>query len=534
MRIQRMRMCVGLFLSAICLASCGQVVDDSTTLHRGNRIEPLTLDPHVAVIMDERNIVSDLFVGLYEASPEGAPQLALARSVDVSDDGLVWTFEMRETVWSDGIALTAHDVIAGLQRNLDPNTRNQYPSPLFMLKNAEAVNRGTIPVEALGATALDDYTVQLELGYPAPYLPSVLMFWAQPAPRHAIVEFGDDWMRPENLVSNGPFSLVEWRTNNFIHVTANPTYFEAGEVCLSDVFYYPTVDTAAAERRVRTGELDVNREFDATRLEFLRENYPDLVRMSPGLNVNEITLNTTAAPFDDIRVRQAMSMAIDRRFIAEQVLAGADAPVWRVVPPAVTGTDDDVGMHFAGEAMDTRREQARILLEEAGYGPDNPLHFSLYFHRGGGWPRIVPVIQADWALIAPWVEVELLGRDTQLHYDALRTGDFQAGSGGWIPDFDDPYAYLLQWETRAADMNYTRWQSTQYDEWVDAAVNSSDPAERETLYGQAEQLVIDEVAMIPIYRINTKNLVGPRVTGWIANPVAINRSRWLCVDGAAE
>jgi len=534
MRIQQMIRPVGLVLSMACLASCGQAVDDSTTLHRGNRIEPLTLDPHVAVIMDERNIVSDMFVGLYEANPEGAPQPALAETVDISDDGLIWTFSMRRTVWSDGEPVTAHDVVAGLRRNLDPNTRNQYPSPLFMLENAEAVNQGRMPVESLGASALDDYTVQLELGYPAPYLPSVLMFWAQPAPRHAIAEFGEDWMRSENLVSNGPFSLVEWRTNNFIHVTANPTYYEAEDVCLSDVYYYPTVDTASAERRVRTGELDTNREFEATRLEFLQEHNPDLIRMSPGLNVNEITLNTTVAPFDDVRVRQAMSMTIDRQFIADQVLAGADAPVWRVVPDAITGTDASVGMHFAGEQMEMRRQQARALLEEAGYGPDNPLTFSLYFHRGGGWPRIVPVIQADWALIAPWVQVELLGRDTQLHYDALRAGDYQAGSGGWIPDFDDPYAYLLQWETRAADMNYTRWQNPQYDAWVDAAVNSSDPATRELLYGRAEQLVIDEVAMIPIFRINTKNLVGPRVTGWIANPVAINRSRWLCVDGAAD
>jgi oligopeptide transport system substrate-binding protein len=533
-KIQNLMRCVGAFVSTICLASCGQPIDDSSTLHRGNRIEPLTLDPHIAVIMDERNIVSDLFVGLYEAGPEGTPQPALARSVEVSEDGLIWTFAMRETVWSDGAPVTAHDVVAGLQRNLDPNTRNQYPSPLFMLKNAEAVNQGRMPVEALGATALGDYTVQLELGYPAPYLPSVLMFWAQPAPRHAIEQFGDDWMRPENLVSNGPFRLVEWRTNNFIHVTANTSYYEAEQVCLSDVYYYPTVDTASAERRVRTGELDANREFDATRLAFLEENNPDLVRMSPGLNVNEITLNTQAPPFDDVRVRQAMSMSIDRQFIADQVLAGADAPVWRVVPEAISGTAETVSMGFADDPMEVRRDFARGLLEAAGYGPENPLRFSLYFHRGGGWPRIVPVIQADWALIAPWVEVELLGRDTQLHYDALRAGDYQAGSGGWIPDFDDPYAYLLQWESRAADMNYTRWQSDQYDEWVDAAVNSADPAMREDLYGRAEQLVIDEAAMIPIFRINTKNLVGPRVTGWVANPVAINRSRWLCVDGGSD
>tara|TARA_R110002073_G_scaffold18859_5_gene69636 strand:- start:1051 stop:2649 length:1599 start_codon:yes stop_codon:yes gene_type:complete len=521
-----------LVITLAILAACSEPADDNgTTLHRGNRLEPLTLDPHVAIIMDERTIINDMFVGLYEAGPDGRPVLGLAESVDVSEDGRVWTFHLREANWSDGTAITAGDVVFGLQRALDPLTRNQYPSPLFAIENAQDIAEGRSAVGALGARVVDDLTVEMRLEYPAPFLPSILMFWGQPVPRQTIETYGDAWIRADNIVVSGPFQLVEWRSSDFIHLAANPAFYDADEVCLTDIFYYPTVDTSAAERRVRNGELDLNVEFLGTNMDFLRNRYPEIVEIGQGLYVRDITFNTTRAPFDDARVRRALSMAIDRDFIADEVLAGADDPLYRLVPDGIAGRVEGPRMGFADDSMEDRRVEAARLLREAGFGPDNPFSVVLQYQPAAGWPRIAPVVQQDWAMIAPWVSAIVEVQDSQIHYDAMRAGDYQAATAAWVPDFDDPYAYLLQYESRAGEVNYSRWNNAEYDRLVDTALNTADVDARAHMLAEAEQIFLDAAPTAPIFVESNKQLVGTRVTGWVTNPSSINQSRWLCVNG---
>ena len=516
------------------LAGCGGQADDSAALHRGNRLEPLTLDPHRAHIMDERTIVSDLFVGLYQPGPDARPVLALAETADVSADGLTWTFTLREANWSDGTPITADDVVYGLQRTVDPETRNQFPSPVFMIENAAEIAAGEAPVASLGAAAPDGSTVVLTLEYPAPYLPSALMYWGQPAPRHAIEAHGEDWIQPDNIVVSGPFILEEWRSNFFIRLAANPQFYDAEDICLEEVFFYPTTETASAERRVRNGELDLNPEFLGANLARLRRDHPEMTRMAPSFTWRNVTLNTAAEPFDDVRVRRALSLAVDRDFIADDVLGGADTAAWRVIPEGLAGRREGVGLDFRDQLLEARREEARALLQAAGYGPDNPLRFTFHHTPTAGWPRVAPVLQQHWSLIADWVSAEILVRDSQLHYDAMRAGDFQAGASGWVPDFDDPFAYLMQWETAAGEINYSRWTDPAYDALIAEAQMTADTEARADLLAQAEQLFLDGGAAIPVFIENSRNLVGPRVTGWEVNPVPINPSRWLCVDGVED
>lgn len=524
----RMGRLIGLLGLLASLAACGGAPDEGVTIHRGNRLEPGTLDPAKAIIMDERTIVADLFAGLYEPLPDGTPRLGLAERVDVSDDGLSWTFHLREAVWSDGEPITAQDVVFGLQRTLDPATGNQYAAPLFPIRNAAAIYAGEAAVETLGAMAIDDRTVAIALEYPTPYLPTILMYWGQPQPRHAVEAHGDAWMRPENLVVSGPFIMTDWRTGNFIRLEANPDFYEADQLCADTVYFYPTVDTASAERRVRSGELDLNVEFSAANTDFLRQTSPELVQTVPGLYIRAIDFNTESEPFDNRDVRRALSMAIDRRFIANDILGGDDAPAFREIPEGIPGRPEGVRLDYADTPMPERIAEARTLLENAGFGPDNPLRFTLYYQPAAGWPRIAPVIQQDWRLIADWVEAEVQVRDSQIHYQAMRGGDFQVATTAWVPDFLDPYGILLQWETRAGEINNTRWTDPAYDALTEAALNTVDPAERAALYAQAEQMFLDSHANIPVFFEATRKLVSPRITGWVTNPAAINQSRWLC------
>tara|TARA_R110000868_G_scaffold113679_3_gene304918 strand:- start:1418 stop:3040 length:1623 start_codon:yes stop_codon:yes gene_type:complete len=516
---------------SISLVACGAApVDNGTTLNRGNRIEPLSLDPDLAQITDERTIVADLFVGLYEPTADAQPILALASSAEISADGLVWTFTLREDAfWSDGQPITVEDVVFGLQRPLDPLTGNQFAAPLLMIRNAQDIYEGRAPVETLGVRAIDARTIEIQLDYPTPYLPTVLMYYGQPIPRHAIEAFGDRWARPENMVSSGPYTLNEWRSNNYIHLVANPYFYDAAEVCLTDIYYFPTVDTAAAERRVRSGELDLNVDFASSNTQFLLERNPELVQSVPSFTIRSIDFNNTSAPFDNPDVRRALSLAIDRTFLTQDVLGGFDAPAYRMVAAGIHGRLDGPGLDFADQPMEARRAEARRLLEGAGFGPDNPLSFEFNYQPSASWPRIVPVIQQDWMTIAPWVQVEVITSDSQIHYDRMRGGDFQVSTSGWRPDFNDPYGVLFQYETRAGEINYSRWRDPAFDALTEAAVRTPDEAEHNALLAEAEQYFLDQSPVIPVFFEANRQLVNPRVTGWISNPNQINLSRWLCL-----
>ncbi|MFW5661139.1 MAG: peptide ABC transporter substrate-binding protein [Oceanicaulis sp.] len=519
--------------SALTLAACGGGGDsadsDSVVLHRGNGAEPLSLDPHKASGTWENNIIGDMFIGLFTEDAAGEPIPGMAESWDVSEDGLTWTFTLREAQWSDGEPVEAYDFEFAFQRILDPETLAQYASLLYPIKNARQVNTGELAPEEVGVTALDARTLQIELDFPAPYLPGLLTHYTTfPIPQHVVEEHGDAWVQPQNIEVNGPYKLVNWRANDFVLSERNTLFFDNENVCVDEVFYYPTVDNPAAERRVRNNELDLNVDFAGSNLEFLQREIPEYVRIHPYLGIVYFSFNTTEPPFDDPRVRNALGMAIDRTFIAEEILQAGQIPAYSFVPPGVNDYPDTARIEWFETPIEERREMARQLLEEAGYGPDNPLEFEYAHRTTGDNPRVAPVVQQDWELIADWVDAEIIGIETQIHYSNLRAGDYQVGDGGWIGDYNDAYNFLFLAETGSIPMNYSRWSNVEYDQLIDAANRELDPEVRGRMLAEAEQMMLDEMPYIPIVYYVNKALVNPEVTGWEDNLVHIHRTRYLC------
>jgi len=516
--------------SALTLAACSEAPDsDVTVLHRGNGAEPLSLDPHKASGTWENNIIGDMFIGLFTEDTAGEPIPGMAESWEVSEDGLTWTFTLREAQWSDGEPVEAGDFEFALRRILDPATLAQYASLLYPIENAREVNTGALPPEELGVRALDARTLEIRLAFPAPYLPGLLTHYTTfPVPQHVVEEHGDAWVQPQHIEVNGPYKLVNWRANDFVLSERNPLFWDNANVCVDEVFYYPTVDNPAAERRVRNGELDLNVDFAGQNLEFLQREVPDYVRIHPYLGIVYFSFNTTEAPFDDPRVRNALGMAIDRTFIAEEILQAGQIPAHSFVPPGVNEYPDSARISWFDQPIEERRERARELLEEAGYGPDNPLRFEYSHRTTGDNPRVAPVVQQDWEMIADWVDAEILGIETQIHYSNLRAGDYQVGDGGWIGDYNDAYNFLFLGETGSIPMNYSRWSSEEYDSLIDRANRTLDAAQRGAMLAEAEQLMLDELPYIPIVYYVNKALVNPEVTGWQDNLVHIHRTRYLC------
>lgn len=523
-------------LAGLITSSCGKKedMDGARILHIGNIGEPLTLDPQQASGTWENRILSDMFVGLTTNDAAGQAIPGIATDWQTSSDGLVWTFKLRDAKWSDGKPVTAQDFVYGYRRLFTMKPPAKYASLLFLFKNSEAIFSGKLPADQLGVKAIDDKTLEITLNNPAPYLPGLLTHYtALPVPKHIVEKFGDKWVKPENMVSNGPFKITEWVPNDFVHVEKNLNFYDAAGVCLNELYYYPTQDDTAAERRIKTGKLDVQTNFSGSRLEELNKTLPGYARVSPYLAITYFVFNTKKKPFDDARVREALSIALNREFITDQVLKGGQKPAYSLVPPGIRGYDSGkVEQDWKKLDRNARLERARKLLKEAGFGPNNPLVFTYKYRNSGDNPRLAPVVQQNWREIGDWVKVEIIGSDVQINYEKLRQGDFEVGDAGWVADFEDARSFLYNYETSAGIMNYGKYSNPIYDDILAQSDNEKDAEKRTALLMKAEKVALEDDAFAPVFFYTNRNLVNPRITGWVDNVNDHHRSRYLCTKEA--
>ena len=503
------------------------------TLDVANQGEPLSLDPHKASGTWENNIIGNMFIGLTTENENSEPIPGMAERWETSEDGLTWTFFLRRAQWSDGEACDAHDFEFGFRRILDPATLADYASILYPIKNAEAVNAGEMEPEEVGVTALDDLTLEIRLEHPAAYLPQLLKHYtAYAVPKHVLERYGEEWIKPEHIQVNGPYRLRKWWSNYIVHLERNPGFFDAGSVTLDHLYFYPAIDVNAAARKVMSGEAGWSTRFPSNQVDTLRRALPGYVHVAPYLTSNYFTFNVTRPPFNDMRVRQALAMAYDRDFVAAQIYRTGERPAYCLVPPGIANYPGTARYRWADVPLDQRREEAERLLRAAGYGPNNPLRFEFSHRNTSDNPRVAIVVQNDWRRIAPWVTVELHGVETQVHYDNLRSRNFDVGDGAWVADFNDAKNYLYLFETRSGPQNYAGYSNPVYDQLVRDSDFEPDLERRAELMLQAEQLALDEAPMCMSVFINSTNLVHPDLTGYADNLEDIHRARWFGIRNA--
>lgn len=524
------------------LVSCGggggsADADKARTLQIGNGAEPLSLDPHQASGTWENRIIGDMLQGLTTDDPQGRPIPGMATEWSTSPDGLVWTFKLRDAKWSDGRPVTAEDFVFAWQRIMTTSPPAKYASILYVIKNAEKIYDGRIKdVTQLGVRAIDAKTLEVTLEHPAPYLPGLLTHYTSfPIPKHVVEKVGKDWIKAENFVGNGPYKLQQWKPNDFVHVVRNANYYDNANVCIDQIFFYPTADDNAAERKVRTGDLDINTNFSGSRLEEINKNLPGYARIHGYTGLTYYIFNMRKAPFNDARVRAAISMTADREFVTKEILKAGQQPAYSLVPPGIADYQSGaMSTDFKGQSMEERLARAKKLLEEAGYGPEKPLKFTFSFRNTGDNPRVAPVVQQNWAKIAPWVQVEILGAEAQINYEKLRQGDFELGDAGWISDFNDAKNFVYLFQTSTDQLNYGKYSNPEFDKLMEAADVEKDAVKRANMMKQAEAIVLKENGFMPMWFLTNRNLVSPRVTGWVDNAVDIHRARYLCTTDAQK
>ena len=520
------------------VAACGQNPATQTgqkrgsgeiVYNRGNGAEPKSLDPAYMQGTWEDDIVGDMLMGLTTQDAKGDPIPGAATSWETSADGLTWTFHLRDHVWSDGVPVTADDFVFAWRRILDPKIASSYAYFLYPIKNAEPINAGKMPGTALGVTAPDDKTLVVQLEHPAPYLTQFMMhqtLW--PLPRHVVEAKGDAWNKPGNYVSNGPFLFKEWVPNDHITLVKNPKFYDAANVKLDKIVFFPTSDYEAALKRFRAGELDFQDRLPPAQIDWLRANMPGSLHLDPILSVDYFTLNLKHKPLDDVRIREALSLALDRETVTKTIQKLGEPGAYSMVPPGVANFPGGNAFAYKDTPQPERLKQAQALMQAAGYGPTHHLKTTLMVRSASADAKRVPVaVQQMWALT--YVDAEIVQLDAAVFYDKIQSHDYDIALAGWAADFNDASNFLDLLRTGNSN-NYGQYVNPGYDALLDKANFETDVTKRGALLAQAEALAIKDHAWVPIMFWVSHGITQPYVKGWESNVSDKHRSRWISLE----
>ncbi len=500
-------------------------------LRRGNSTEPESLDPHLVRGAVEWTLVGSLFEGLVTPDHETlAPRPGVAERWTVSADGLMYTLHLRSTArWSDGSPVTAADFVYGARRLLAPRLGAAHAeNNLFFVKNARAYQAGKVTdFAAVGIRAPDAATIEFTLERPAPFFLSALYLFF-PVQQATIERFAamderrSDWIKPGNLVGNGPFRLKSWRPNQGVVLERNPHYWDAANVRLREAHFSPIENPSVEENAFRSGQLHMTSFVPLNKIEVYAREQPERLHTVDDRGVYFYSINVAKPPLNDRRVRQALALAIDRTALVRSVIKGGKRPAAHFTPPGIGDYQPPARLGFDPAAARTR-------LAEAG------------FADGKGFPALELMIDAreHHVIVAEAVQqmwqrelgitVRLINQETQVLNQAKRSMDFQLVRGSWnATTYQDPIYFLGAWQTGGL-YNEAKWSDAAFDRAIDATW-TADPAVRTAAFQAAEARWLEELPAIPLYFTTQVILVHPSVKGWVPRPFADRRLKYLHLE----
>lgn len=496
--------------------------------NRGSIGEPDSLDPHMTTSGYAGNVIFDMFLGLTTVDTKVNVIPGAAESWTISPDGKTYTFTMRQGMqWSDGKPVTAQDFEYAFRRTMDPATASRAAPMFYLIANGREVNTGKLPVENLGVRAINARTFEITLLHPAPYFLELIVHRCFPVPRWAVEAHGAAWTRPENIVVNGAFKLAEWVPNGRIRLAKNPKFYDAANVALDEVNYYVTEDQVAGLNRYRAGEIDHIPNVPPGQLDWLRENLPKDLRITQNLGLYYYTFNTRKPPFDDPRVRNALSMVIDRDTIVDKIMRGGELAAYSLIPPGARKGYEPPASPWAGLSMTERVAKAKALMAEAGFGPGKPLKFTFRYNTDDVQRRAALAASQAWKAIG--AEVELANSDLNTLNADLRNGDYQAARYQWLAEYADPTSFLFLLESTSTGDNHSKYANPVFDAVMAKVYAEVDIGKRNALMGDAEAIILADSPVTPINFYVSKRLVKPRFVGFDDNVRGINISRYISI-----
>ena len=521
-----------LVLFASLLGACCASDQENTAqslLNRGTGAEPESLDPHKSRTTQAGDLQRDLGEGLTGYTPDGELVAAAAERWTLSDDDRTYTFWLRPGAkWSNGDAVTAQDFVYSFRRLADPATAAFYAqTSLGDIENANEIIAGKKTVESLAVKAIGDSQFEIRLRQPVPYFLALLSHPSTfPVHRGAIELHGAAYARPGNLVTNGAYKLHSWEVGSYIELARNEHYWNNDNTAIDRVRHHVTPQPGDELNRYRAGELDITSTVPTQSFQRMREERPNELRVSPSLAVYYYGFNLSQPPFkDNPKLRQALSMAIDRETIVEKVVGRGEAPAYSWVPPGINNYQPRQ-FTYANMSAHARHTKAAQLYREAGYSDDKPVQIEIRYNTSESHRRIAIAVQAMWRQVLG-IEATLVNEEFQVLLANIReqvvTEVFRSS---WTGDYNDANTFLTILEG-GNPSNTPGYENREYDDLMSRAAQQSDPALRQVYLEEAERLMLSEHPLMPIYFYVNKSMVNPRVRGWGDNVLNYHYSQHL-------
>lgn len=512
----------------------GTVLASGQSLVRNNGSEPASLDPHKGESDVESNLTYDFFEGLISVKSDGTLEPRLAARWE-SQDNRVWTFYLRPGVkWSDGTPVTAQDLVWSWQRLVDPATASPYASYLANahVVGAAAIAAGKAPAATLGVKALDDSTFQVTLDRPMAYFVAMVANSALVAlPQAEVAKFGDSWTQPANIVVSGAYKPMTWVVNEKIVAGRNTQYWDDNHTVINQVTYLAISSDVTDVNRYKAGEIDITSTIPQNLFAALRKALPGEVRVNPHLATYYFEFNTQKPPFNDPRVRLALNMALDKQILADKVMGQGQKPAWLISQPQIGGATLTPAAYSQWPAAQ-RIARARELLAQAGFDARNPLTFQLLYNTSDAHQRIAIAVSSIWRKNLG-VEARLQNQEWKTMLDTMHSGTFNVVRYAWIADYEDASSFLNNF--RSGDsQNTSGYSNPRLDGLLDEATRQADPAARDQLYQQVEDILAQDVPAIPVYHYVKAQLVKPWVGGFAINKLGIYLTRDMYIVQHAQ
>ncbi|WP_145482638.1 peptide ABC transporter substrate-binding protein [Yersinia rohdei] len=535
MRYFRFALCAALVGTALGAANAadvpaGTVLAEKQEIVRHIKDEPASLDPMKAVGLIEAQVARDLFEGLVNQNAHGQIIPGVASKWQTADNQ-TYIFTLRKDAkWSNGEPVTAQDFVYSWRRLVDPKSLSPFAwfAELAGMENAQQIIAGKMPPESLGVSAVNNYTLKVKLSKPVPYFPSLTAnFSLFPVPSSVVEKYGSDWTKVGNLVGNGAFKLQDRVVNEKLVLVPNEHYWDHAHTVLTKVTFIPINQEANATKRYQAGDIDITESFPKNLYQKLLKDIPDQIYTPDQLGTYYYAFNTQRAPTNDVRVRKALSYAIDRKIIAEKVLGTGEKPAYHFTPDVTAGYHPVANL-LQQQDQDELNTQAKALLHAAGYGPDKPLELSLLYNTSDNNQKLAIAIASMWKKTLG-VDVKMINQEWKTYIDSRNTGNFDVVRASWTGDYNEPSTFLsLLTSTHSG--NIAKFTNADYDRLLSEAGKQTNPKALSDDYNKAEQIIAEQVPIAPIYQFTNGRLIKPWVKGYpITNPEDVAYSHTMYI-----
>ncbi|MBD2779553.1 oligopeptide ABC transporter substrate-binding protein OppA [Xenorhabdus sp. 42] len=518
-------MLMGITLSYAAVIPPGTQLAEKQEIVRNNGAEPASLDVDKVEGNVAINIINDFFDTLVSVDNKGNIVPKLAESWETKDNK-TWIFHLRKGIkWSDGTPITADDVVFSWRRLTDPKTLSPYGSYFVdaSVVNAKEILAGKKKVEELGVKALDDMTLVITLEKPVGYFLHMLAFAiTSPIDEKIVKKYGDKWTNPKYFVSSGAFKLSEWKVNEKIVGIRNPYYWDNKNTVINKVTYLPLTSSISDLNRYLAGEIDMTFTIPLEHSSSLKKQIGSQIHITPILSTYYFNFNNKKPPFNDVRVRLALGLALDRDIIANKVVAQGQIPAYAILPPGIGGFNFKKP-DYESWTQEQRNQKAKQLLSEAGFNKTHPLTFNLVYNSSDLHKKIAIAATSMWKKNLG-VIVNMQTEEWKVLLDNEHQGKFDVVRGGWVSDYNNPMSFLVIFTTNQTN-NTSFYSNKDYDSLVRKAGETNNQED----FQKAADLLTKDMPIIPVYYYVNAILVKPYIGGYSSNSLGQTLTKDLYV-----